>query len=96
VGRNRALLPLSAMALKANGYRNDHPVLKKAIEASRELIWNFPNSAMYMPCVSVNWEHGAGGKGAARFGSAGRRSALKRTAQWFIDHQIFQEGSIGR
>ena len=26
---------LSAMALKANGYRNDHPVLKKALEASQ-------------------------------------------------------------
>ena len=31
---------LSAMALKGLGYRNDHPVIKKALEATRELIWD--------------------------------------------------------
>jgi squalene-hopene/tetraprenyl-beta-curcumene cyclase len=83
---------LSAMALKANGYRNDHPVLKKAIEASRELIWNFPDYAMYMPCVSVNWDTALAGKALLDSGLPGDHPALKQTAQWFIDHQIFKKG----
>jgi squalene-hopene/tetraprenyl-beta-curcumene cyclase len=83
---------LSAMALKANGYRNDHPVLKKAIEASRELIWNFSDYAMYMPCVSVNWDTALAGKALLDSGLPGDHPALKQTANWFIDHQIFKKG----
>ncbi len=83
---------LSAMALKANGYRNEHPVLKKAIEASRELIWNFSDSAMYMPCVSVNWDTALAGKALLDSGLPVDDPALKQTARWFIDHQIFKKG----
>jgi squalene-hopene/tetraprenyl-beta-curcumene cyclase len=83
---------LSAMALKANGYRNDHPVLKKAIEASRELIWNFPDYAMYMPCVSVNWDTALAGRALLDSGLPGDHPALKQTAHWFVDHQIFKKG----
>ena len=83
---------LSAMALKANGYRNAHPVLKKAIEASRELIWNLSDSAMYMPCVSVNWDTALAAKALLDSGVPGEHPALKQTADWFIDHQIFKKG----
>jgi squalene-hopene/tetraprenyl-beta-curcumene cyclase len=83
---------LSAMALKANGYRNEHPVLKKAIEASRELIWNLSDSAMYMPCVSVNWDSALAAKALLDSGVPGDHPALKQTADWFIDHQIFKKG----
>jgi squalene-hopene/tetraprenyl-beta-curcumene cyclase len=83
---------LSAMALKANGYRNEHPVLKKAIEASRELIWNLSDSAMYMPCVSVNWDSALAAKALLDSGVPGEHPALKQTAHWFIDHQIFKKG----
>src|SRR5260370_1053770 len=81
---------LSAMALKANGYRNDHPVLKKAIEASRELIWNFPDCAMYMPCVSVNWDTALAGKALLDSGLPSDHPAPKQTANWFIDHRSFK------
>jgi squalene-hopene/tetraprenyl-beta-curcumene cyclase len=83
---------LSAMALKANGYRNDHPVLKKAIEASHELIWHFKDYDMYMPCVSVNWDTALAGRALLDSGLPGDHPVLKRTSQWFIDHQIFKKG----
>jgi len=83
---------LSAMALKANGYRNDHPVLKKAIEASHELIWHFNDYDLYMPCVSVNWNTALAGLALLDSGLPGDHPALKRTSQWFIDHQIFKKG----
>ena len=83
---------LSAMALKAIGYRNDHPVLKKAIEASRELIWDFGDYAVYMPCVSPNWDTALAGRALLDSGLPGDHPALKKTARWFIDHQIFKKG----
>ena len=83
---------LSAMALKANGYRNDHPVLKRAIEASNELIWHFDDYDMYMPCVSVNWDTALAGRALLDSGLAADDEALKKTSQWLIDHQIFKKG----
>jgi squalene-hopene/tetraprenyl-beta-curcumene cyclase len=83
---------LSAMALKANGYRNDHPVLKNAIEASQELIWHFEDYDMYMPCVSVNWDTALAGRALLDAGLPGDDEALKKTSQWLIDHQIFKKG----
>ena len=83
---------LSAMALKANGYRNDHPVLKKAIAASRELIWDWPDSALYMPCVSPNWDAALAGRALLDSGLPGDHPALRKVARWFIDRQIFKKG----
>src|SRR5208337_1282512 len=83
---------LSAMALKANGYRNDHPVLKKAIEASHELIWHFNDYDMYMPCVSVNWDTALAGRALLDSGLPADHPVLKQASQWFIDHQIFKKG----
>lgn len=83
---------LSAMALKANGYRNDHPVMKRAIEASQELIWHFDDNDMYMPCVSVNWDTGLAGWALLDSGLAADDEAVKKTAKWLIDHQIFKKG----
>ena len=83
---------LSAMALKANGYRNDHPVLKKALDASHELIWNFEDRAMYMPCVSVNWDTALAGRALLDSGVAADDPALQKTSRWLIDHQIFKKG----
>ncbi len=83
---------LSAMALKANGYRNDHPVLKKALDASRELIWNFEDHAMYMPCVSVNWDTALAARALLDSGVAGDDPALRKTSQWLVEHQIFKKG----
>jgi squalene-hopene/tetraprenyl-beta-curcumene cyclase len=83
---------LSAMALKANGYRNDHPVLKRAIEASQELIWHFDDHDLYMPCVSVNWDTGLAGRALLDSGVPGDHPAMKQTSQWLIDHQIFKKG----
>lgn len=83
---------LSAMALKANGYRNDHPVLKKALDASRELIWHFEDHALYMPCVSVNWDSALAGRALLDSGVAADSPVLKKTSRWFIDHQIFKKG----
>jgi squalene-hopene/tetraprenyl-beta-curcumene cyclase len=83
---------LSPMALKGLGYRNDHPVIVKALEASRELIWDQGNTILYQPCVSPNWDTALAGKALLDSGVSGDHPAIRDAAQWLIDHQIFKKG----
>jgi squalene-hopene/tetraprenyl-beta-curcumene cyclase len=83
---------LSAMALKGLGYRNDHPVMVKALEASRELIWDQGDTVLYQPCVSPNWDTALAAKALLDSGLGGDHPALCEAAQWLIAHQIFKKG----
>ncbi|MGH8013511.1 MAG: squalene--hopene cyclase [Candidatus Binataceae bacterium] len=83
---------LSPMALKAVGYRNDHPVIKNALEASRELIWDLGDSILYQPCVSPNWDTALAGKALLDSGISGSHPAIGDAAKWLVDHQIFKPG----
>jgi squalene-hopene/tetraprenyl-beta-curcumene cyclase len=83
---------LSPMALKGIGYRNDHPVIVKALEAARELIWDLGDSILYQPCVSPNWDTALGAKALIDSGIPGDHPALRDAAKWLIDHQIFKPG----
>ncbi len=83
---------LSTMALKALGYRNEHPVIKKALDASRELIWDLGDKALYTPCVSPNWDAALAAKALLDSGIEGTHPALTRVTRWFIDNQIFRRG----
>ena len=83
---------LSAMALKANGYRNDHPVLKKALDGIKELIWHFDDYSMFQPCVSPNWDAALAGRALLDSELPGNDESIKKVARWFIDNQIFKKG----
>jgi squalene-hopene/tetraprenyl-beta-curcumene cyclase len=83
---------LSAMALKALGYRNDHPVIRKGYEATRELLWEVGNNTLCMPCVSVNWDTAIAAKALFESGLSPAHPALKKSAHWLLDHQIFKRG----
>jgi squalene-hopene/tetraprenyl-beta-curcumene cyclase len=80
------------MGLKSLGYRNDHPVLKKALEASHELIWDLGDRALYMPCVSPNWDTALAARALLDAGTPGDHPAIAQAATWFVDHQILQRG----
>ncbi len=83
---------LSAMALKAIGYRKEHPVITKSLEASRELIWEMGDQALYMPCVSPNWNTALACKALLASGMSGDHPAFEAATRWFIDHQVFAKG----
>jgi squalene-hopene/tetraprenyl-beta-curcumene cyclase len=83
---------LSAMALKALGYRNDHPLMVKAVEASRELIWDQGETIIYQPCVSPNWDTALAAKALIDSDTPGDHPALREAAKWLIDHQVFKPG----
>ena len=53
------------MALKALGYRNDHPVIKKALDAARELIWDYGDTDSLHALRFAQLGHGARRQGAA-------------------------------
>ena len=80
------------MALKGLGYRNDHPVIKKALDATRELIWDQGDSILFQPCVSPNWDTALAAKALIDSGLAPEHPALRDASKWLIDHQIFKRG----
>jgi squalene-hopene/tetraprenyl-beta-curcumene cyclase len=83
---------LTPMALKALGYRNEHPVIVKALEAVRELIWDLGDSILYQPCVSPNWDTALAAKALLDTGLPRDHPALRDAAKWLIEHQIFKKG----
>jgi squalene-hopene/tetraprenyl-beta-curcumene cyclase len=83
---------LSPMALKALGYRNDHPSIVKALGAVRELIWDLGESLLYQPCVSPNWDTALAAKAMLDSGMPGDHPALREAAKWLIAHQVFKRG----
>jgi len=83
---------LTPMALRALGYRNDHPVMRKAIEATRELVWDFGDTALCMPCVSPNWNTALAVKALLDSDLDAGHPALQQAGKWLINHQIFKRG----
>lgn len=83
---------LAPMALKALGYRNDHPVIVNALAATRELIWDNGDSILYQPCISPNWDTALAAKALLDSGIDGQHPALRDAARWLIAHQIFKRG----
>ncbi len=83
---------LSPMALKALGYRNEHPVIVKALAAARELMWDLGDSILYQPCVSPNWDTALAAKALLDSGMPGEHAALRDAGKWLVAHQIFKRG----
>ncbi len=83
---------LSPMALKGLGYRNEHPVIAKALEASHELTWHYGERVMYQPCVSPNWDTALAAKALIDSDFNRADASLVKAARWLIAHQIFKRG----
>ena len=68
---------LSAMALKALGYRNDHPVIEEgARRVARADLGLWATRSLYMPCVSPNWDTALAAKALLDSGLRGDHPAL--------------------
>jgi squalene-hopene/tetraprenyl-beta-curcumene cyclase len=83
---------LTAMGLKGLGYRLEHPVIRKALAATHELIWELGDKALYQPCVSPVWDTALAAKALLESDFPADHPALKKTAGWLIRNQIFRRG----
>ncbi len=83
---------LTTMALKGLGYTNDHPVIRKALEASHELVWEMGDKALYQPCVSPVWDTVLAAKALIESGSAPDAQELQKAARWLVAKQIHRRG----
>ncbi len=83
---------LTAMGLKGLGYRLEHPVIRKALAATHELMWELGDKALYQPCVSPVWDTALAAKALLESDFPADHPALKKTAGWLIRNQIFRRG----
>lgn len=80
------------MALRVLGYPDDHPVIRKGIQAIDEFLIADGDSLMMQPCVSPTWDTALTAKALLDSGLAPDHPALMRAADWLIAHQIFRPG----
>jgi squalene-hopene/tetraprenyl-beta-curcumene cyclase len=80
------------MALRALGYPDDHPALRKGIAAIESFVTEHEGRMFFQPCISPTWDTALMAKALLDAGVPGDHPALVRAADWLIDQQILQPG----
>ena len=80
------------MALRALGYGDDHPAVRKGIEAIESFITEHEGRFFFQPCISPTWDTALMAKALLDSGVPGDHPALVRAADWLIDRQIHEPG----
>ena len=73
------------MALRALGYPDDHPALRKGIQAIETSSIEHEGRMFFQPCVSPTWDTALTAKALLDSGMPGDHPALVRAADWLID-----------
>jgi squalene-hopene/tetraprenyl-beta-curcumene cyclase len=81
-----------AMALRALGYRDDHPAVVKGVQAIDDFVMADGDQLFFQPCVSPTWDTALAVKALLDSGMAADHPALTRAADWLIANQIFKPG----
>lgn len=80
------------MALRALGYPDDHPALRKGVDAIESFVTEHEGRMFFQPCISPTWDTALMAKALLDAGLPGDHPALVRAADWLIDRQILQTG----
>lgn len=80
------------MALQTLGYPKDHPAIVAGIQAIDDFLIEYDGHLIYQPCVSPTWDTALTMRALLDSGMPGDHPALRRAAEWLIDHQIFVPG----
>jgi len=80
------------MALRALGYRDEHPAVIKGTQAIDDFVTGDGDQLFFQPCVSPTWDTALMAKALLDSGMASDHPALTRAADWLIANQIFQPG----
>lgn len=82
----------SVMALHVLGYANDHPAVRKGLQAIDDFLIEDGGQLLFQPCVSPTWDTALAGKALLDSGVEADHPALVGAAEWLIDQQIFKPG----
>jgi squalene-hopene/tetraprenyl-beta-curcumene cyclase len=82
----------SVMALRALGYRDDHPAIANGIRAIDDFLSADGDRLFFQPCVSPTWDTALAAKALLDSGLAPDHPSLTRAAEWLIANQIFKPG----
>ena len=82
----------SVMALRALGYRDDHPAVAKGVQAMDDFLAGSGGHTFFQPCVSPTWDTALAAKALLDSGFPADHPALRCAAEWLIAHQIFTTG----
>jgi squalene-hopene/tetraprenyl-beta-curcumene cyclase len=82
----------SVMALRALGYRDDHPAVARGIAAIDDFLVEHAGRLFFQPCISPTWDTALMARALLDSGLAPDHPALVRAADWLIDRQVFQPG----
>lgn len=81
------------MALKAAGFPEDHPGIRKGIEALDDFLIEIPDGNLIcQPCVSPVWDTALASKALLDSGLDADHPALVRAADWLMAQQIRKPG----
>lgn len=82
----------SLLGLHCRGYKPDHPVMKKGLEAVDKFCIETDEDFHTQPCVSPVWDTGLMILAMLDSGMAPDHPALVKAGEWLIEKQIFRDG----
>ncbi len=82
----------SVMALRALGYADSHPVVKKGMAEIDNFVTSDGDTLFFQPCVSPTWDTALAAKALLDSGAPADHPALVRSADWLLRNQIFKPG----
>ena len=80
------------MALRALGYRDEHPAVVKGTQAIDDFVMADGDQLFFQPCVSPTWDTALMSKALLDSGLSPEHPALTRAADWLVANQIFKPG----
>jgi squalene-hopene/tetraprenyl-beta-curcumene cyclase len=80
------------MALRALGYPDDHPAVRRGLEAIDSFLVEHEGRLFFQPCISPTWDTALMAKALLDAGVPGSHPALVRAADWLLDRQIHRPG----
>jgi len=82
----------AVLALRALGYREDHPLIRGQIKEIENLGVETAHSLHYQPCVSPVWDTALAANALVESGLAADHPQLQRAADWMMNEQITAPG----
>jgi squalene-hopene/tetraprenyl-beta-curcumene cyclase len=82
----------SMLALHCLGYSNDHPIMRRGLEAMDRFGMDEGASFHIQPCVSPTWDTALAIIGLIDSGMAADAKPVRRAAEWLMSRQVFKYG----